>query len=287
MYFTSSGKDKKRNHSANISVSKVRTLKCAYTGLTGSWGSEIQPLAIQSTPLERQICVFTRSHYWELTPWYREHHHYCSLGTFQGTFSKAPTDFGSVHWASKASVFCNIISALLKPGHLFWLESSWHFTRVHPIGTFLSYSTIMQGRLDMPVVQAGDWDWGDPSSWALFVNLDAATVTTLEPPAVGNKCFWYCKRYICKHVLFTGYFASRQYHTQWETEWFIQGKGFFDSGSWQQICSNVQSYKSPILFQMQKPQKFTLTELLKQLVLLPVEDLHRQQAKVIFFHQYY
>lgn len=172
----------------------------------------------------------------------------------------------------------------LRPSHLFWLESSWHFTTVYPTGAFLSYSTTMQGRLDMLVVQAGDW--GDPSSSDLSVNLDAAAVPTLEPPGTGKECFWHCKRYICKHVLFTGCFASRQYHTQWESEWFIQGNVFFDSGSQQHICSNVQSYKSPILFQMQKPQKFTLAKLPKQLALLPVEDLHRQQAKVVFFCQY-
>lgn len=51
-----------------------------------------------------------------------------------------------------------------------------------------------------------------------------------------------------------------------------------DSGLWQWVHSNVQSYRRPILFQMQKPQEFILlvTKLSEQLVLLPVEDLHRQ-----------
>lgn len=44
------------------------------------------------------------------------------------------------------------------------------------------------------------------------------------------------------------------------------------------LGSSYVAMLHPILFQMQ-----TLTKISKQLVLLPVEDLHRQQTKVIFF----
>lgn len=58
----------KKNHSANFSITKARALKHAYTGLTGRWGVRNTTSCSMNTSLERQICLFTWCHYWELTP---------------------------------------------------------------------------------------------------------------------------------------------------------------------------------------------------------------------------
>lgn len=80
------------------------------------------------------------SHYWELTPWYREAAIITNvlLALFKGHLPKHQQTL-VLSIRPQTSVFSNITGALLKPGHLFWLESSWHFTRVYPTGTFIQH----------------------------------------------------------------------------------------------------------------------------------------------------
>lgn len=152
------------------------------------------------------------------------------------------------------------VAAFLKLGHLLWKE----LARAYPTDAFLQYRPQSKGSWICLWCKLGTRT-GGPMLLSPLRGLGCSPNATLEPRQWTTRISEAAKdssgqtrgfpRLCCfQAILYT--VRKRMVYSRYV---------FLDSGFWQQVHNNVQRYKGPILFQMQKPQEFILTKLSEQL----------------------
>lgn len=156
IYFTSSEKDSQKESSCYHFNNQRQSPEACLHRTDGEAGVRNTTSCNTNIPLERNLPFHHGATIPGAHPWVRTggYHHSCSVRIFKGVFSKAPTDFGSVLWASKIFVF-----AVTSYESSCFLKSRPSLVKrvgqSVPDRCFPPVQTTKQGKLDMPVVSWG------------------------------------------------------------------------------------------------------------------------------------